>query len=123
MQLDSPTLAGHVGGAEPDPNAKVHKAAEQFEAHFIKQLMAHMREATCALADDDSPLKSKFNEGMFDVTDGLVADSLASQRAFGIADMLIKQLQPQLDLSSVPDGSPYPGKDARGSSGPFDATP
>jgi flagellar protein FlgJ len=74
---------------------KAAKAAEKFEAFFIAQMLRQMRSGTRALADDDSPMKNKINEDMQDFADGQMADSLAGQRAFGIADVILRQLLPE----------------------------
>ena len=70
------------------------KAAEKFEAFFIAQSLKQMRAGTRALAADDSPFKDKVNEDMQDFADERMADALAGQRAFGIADVILKQLLP-----------------------------
>jgi flagellar protein FlgJ len=72
------------------------EAAVKFEAFFIKQMIGQMRAATRELADEDSPLRNKVNQDMMDMADGLVADAMAGQRAFGIADMMLKQVLPTL---------------------------
>lgn len=81
-------------------------AAVKFEAQFIRQMLGQMRSASRELASDDSPAKQRTHEQMADFADGLVADSLAGQRAFGIADLLLKQLLPAPDLSAGPARSP-----------------
>ncbi|MET0518955.1 MAG: flagellar biosynthesis protein FlgJ [Burkholderiaceae bacterium] len=91
-------------------NKRASDAAEKFEAFFIKQMMSQMRAATRELADEDSPMKNRVNQDMLDLADGLVADSMAGQRAFGIADMLLKQILPAAGLSPAADASPSPGK-------------
>jgi flagellar protein FlgJ len=107
--------------------AKATDAAVKFEAFFIKQMISQMRAGTRALADEDSPDKKRVNQDMLDLADGLVADALAQQRAFGIADLMLRQVLPQAaqaqaaraaagapgaDLSSGAAGSPSPGKTA-----------
>ncbi|MDC6170938.1 rod-binding protein [Paucibacter sp. XJ19-41] len=122
MKLDTHLNAaapGAVSGADADAvrlQARAAEAAEKFEAFFIKQMMSQMRSATRALADDDSPLKNKVNEDMMDMADGLVADAMAGQRAFGIADLMLKQILPPAGLSPAATGSPYqPDKSKQGS--------
>ncbi|WIT11381.1 rod-binding protein [Paucibacter sediminis] len=85
--------------------AKAGQAAEKFEAFFIKQMLSQMRAATRELADEGSVFKNRVNQDMQDLADGLVADSMAQQRAFGIADVILKQLLPA-DLSAGPKASP-----------------
>lgn len=92
--------------------ARATEAAVKFEAFFIKQMMSQMRSATRELADEDSPLKNKVNDDMTDLADGLVADVMAGQRAFGIADMMLKQLLPAANLSSSVQASPLSHQEA-----------
>ena len=94
------------------------EAAVQFEAQFIRQMLGQMRSATRELADDDSPLKKRDSEVLSDMADGLVADSLAGQRAFGIADLLLRQLLPAPDLSAGAPGSPSTGAASSGGQNP-----
>ncbi|MFT7723746.1 MAG: hypothetical protein QM788_13110 [Roseateles sp.] len=107
MKLDN-ALQSQPPAADAD--ARLHQratdAAVKFEAQFIKQMLGQMRAATRELADDDSPLKKKADEPLNDLADGLVADALAGQRAFGIADLLLRQLLPAPDLSAGPGASP-----------------
>jgi flagellar protein FlgJ len=110
---------------DPVTKAKATDAAVKFEAFFIKQMISQMRAGTRALADEDSPDKKRVNQDMLDLADGLVADALAQQRAFGIADLMLKQVLPQAAnsqaartasaapdaaLRSAPAGSPSNGK-------------
>lgn len=74
---------------------KVRDAAEKFEAFFIAQLLRQMREGTRAMAGEDSVFNSRSAQDMLDLADLAVADSLAGQRAFGIADLIVRQLVPQ----------------------------
>ncbi|MCX2861684.1 rod-binding protein [Paucibacter sp. PLA-PC-4] len=112
MKLDTqlnPAAPGATPGADADAvrlQTRAAEAAEKFEAFFIKQMMSQMRSATRALADDDSPLKNKVNEDMMDMADGLVADAMAGQRAFGIADLMLKQILPPAGLSPAAVRSP-----------------
>src|SRR5471032_2882621 len=97
--------AGKVGGtplpadASSDPTdpafrARATEAALKFESYFIGSLLHKMRSATAALADPSSPLKNPVNSDMLDLTNNLVADQLASQRSFGIANTILRQILP-----------------------------
>ncbi|MGN6826362.1 rod-binding protein [Paucibacter sp. M5-1] len=115
LKIDTP-LNPAATGADADAirlQARAAEAAEKFEAFFIKQMMSQMRSATRALADDDSPLKNKVNEDMMDMADGLVADAMAGQRAFGIADLMLKQILPAAGLSPAAAASPSPGDESK----------
>lgn len=76
----------------PTERAKVEKAAVKFEAMFIGQMLQQMRRSTREFAGEDSVFKDRIASDMLDMADTAVADSLAHQRAFGIADAILKQL-------------------------------
>lgn len=102
----------YPGGAGGDEQARVRAratdAAVKFEAFFIKQMLGQMRAATRVLADEDSALNKRVNQDLLDLADGQVADAMAGQRAFGIADLLLAQLLPPPRLSAAPAQSPSP---------------
>lgn len=66
-------------------------AAEQFEALFLQQVLKQMRKAGDVLAADN-PMRSRELDTMRDFYDGMLADTLATKRQTGIADLLVKQL-------------------------------
>ncbi|MFL4556603.1 rod-binding protein [Yersinia kristensenii] len=70
----------------------LEQAAVQFEAVFMRTLLAQMRKAAEALAADDDPFSSKQQRMMRDFYDDKLATTLASQRSSGIAHLLIQQL-------------------------------
>lgn len=86
------------------------KAAQQFEGHFIAQMLHDMRRSSQALADPDG---TRHNQGqeMLDLADTLVADQLSTQGAFGIADLLLRQLLPT-DAAPPPASAPSPEQPA-----------
>lgn len=84
------------------------KAAQQFESHFIAQMLHDMRRSSQALSDPDGNRPSQGQE-MLDLGDTMVADQLATQGAFGIADLLLRQLLPQ---ETPPPAAPRPGPPA-----------
>jgi flagellar protein FlgJ len=93
MKIEDPTAAAP---AAPDPKVRAAtvKAAEQFESFFIGQMLHRMRSSTQEMAGEDSPFRDKVNDDMQDYADTQVADSIAGQRAFGIADVILRQLLP-----------------------------
>jgi peptidoglycan hydrolase FlgJ len=97
---------GRLGQAAPAPQtdaaryrAKATEAAVKFESFFIAQTLHKMRDATKAMADDDSIYKDSINSDMLDMADNMVADQLAGRRAFGIADAILRQLTPPATAS------------------------
>ncbi len=80
----------------PDPvfAKKATKAAVDFESFFIANMLHQMRESAKTLAPEDSPLKDPVNSDMLEMADKLLAGHMAGQRAFGVADAILKQLLP-----------------------------
>lgn len=74
-------------GVGPDNQAQLRQAAEAFEAVFLRQVIGSMRAAK--LGDDlfGSAAADQFR----DIADGRLADSMAHQGSFGIAEMLLQQ--------------------------------
>jgi flagellar protein FlgJ len=70
----------------PDP--ALRKAAEAFEAVMLRQMMASMRQAK--LGDD--LFGSSATENFREMSDAKMADTMASLRQFGIADLVERQL-------------------------------
>ncbi|WP_306396158.1 rod-binding protein [Telluria beijingensis] len=105
MRIDDPrhTLANPA--AEPavapaderlDPAyvAKATEAAVEFERFFVSHMLRTMRASTREMADEDSVFNNRVNQDMQDMADDLLAGNMAGQRAFGIADAILRQLVP-----------------------------
>jgi flagellar protein FlgJ len=82
--------AADAGALPPAVVAKATKAAVEFESFFISHMLHQMRE----IAPEDSPTNNKINQDMVDMVDGMLAGHLAGQRAFGVADAILKQILP-----------------------------
>ena len=67
----------------------LRKAAESFEAVILRQLLSSMRQAK--LGDDI--FGSSATDNFREMADAKTADSIASMRQFGIADMVEAQLK------------------------------
>ena len=80
--------------ADPRYAAKATEAAVKFEAFFISHMLRQMRSGTREMAGEDSVFKDPINSDMLEMADNLVADKMAGQRAFGIADAILRQLLP-----------------------------
>lgn len=95
-QANAPVAAAAVLPASTDASyrAKATAAAVQFESFFISQMLHQMRASVNDIASADSPGKDPRNGDMVDLADNLVADKMAGQRAFGIADVILRQLLP-----------------------------
>ena len=57
-------------------------------------MLHQMRSGTRELSAEDSVFKNKVNQDMLDMADNLVADQMAGRRAFGVADVILRQLLP-----------------------------
>ena len=94
---DAPVAPAADAAAKPaDPAyaAKATKAAIDFESFFISNMLHQMRESMRTIAPEDSPYKDKVNQDMQDMADNVLSGSIANQRAFGIADAILKQMLP-----------------------------
>lgn len=87
--------------AEAAYRAKATAAAVQFEGFFVAQMLHQMRSGTRELAAEDSVFKDPVNRDMQDMVDTMVADKMAGQRAFGIADAILRQLLPPAPPSAA----------------------
>jgi flagellar protein FlgJ len=81
---------GPIGGAKvPAPvDPGLRKAAQQFEAIFLRQMIVGMRQAK--LSED--VLGSSATDNFVELADARTADSVAALGRFGIAAMIEKQL-------------------------------
>ncbi len=86
----APTPAAAPDGADRE-RAKLVKAAQAFEAVFVRQMIGSMRQAK--LGDDlfGSDASDQFRE----MQDAQFADQMVEDGGFGVAAMLIKQFDRQ----------------------------
>lgn len=66
--------------------------AEQFEALFASQIMREMRNSIREMSSEGSVFRSQIGDGMMDLMGNHIAQVFASQRAFGIADFILRQM-------------------------------
>jgi flagellar protein FlgJ len=86
MQVSSVSATGSQS-ATAETKASLQKAAQQFEAVFLRQMIGAMRSASLAEGIDDSSATQQFR----DMADARTADAMASKGAMGIAELLMKQ--------------------------------
>lgn len=92
--------------AATDPvRAKLEDAAQQFEALFIQQMLKSTRQGAGPLGGQDGFLQQNPDDPLLGLADQLLADNLAGQRAFGIADLLLRQLLPAAPLKPAATGA------------------
>lgn len=86
MQISSiSATAAQAGGSAG--KAGLEKAAQQFEAIFLRQMMGAMRSASLNEGMFDSSATDQFR----DMADARTADSMAAVGTLGIAEMLMHQ--------------------------------
>lgn len=90
----SANLEGAVQPPSAEYRKKAGKAAEEFEALFIREMLGQMRKTTREMAGKDSIFAQSINSDMMDFADMAVAGQLARQRMFGIANTILAQLLP-----------------------------
>ncbi len=90
------TTAAAPSVASPD-QAKLKKAAQAFEAVFVRQLIGSMRSAS----DGDGLFDSEASKQFQDMADSKTADAMAQKGALHIADMLVKQYGARLVGSAI----------------------
>lgn len=98
MNTFDPSLPRPAADNKPEHDpvyaAKATKAAVEFESFFIANMLKQMRAGTREMAAEDSVFKDPVNRDMQDMADGMMATQMAGQRAFGIADAILRQLLP-----------------------------
>ena len=111
-QPDFPEVRPATDGnsVTPEYRAKAEAAAEKFEGYFIGQLLWQMRRCTREITDDDGIYGSRANGDLLDMADVLVGEALARRRAFGIADIILRQLLPAPSLFKEPAAPVAPDK-------------
>ena len=77
------------GEANAQRRQELRQAAQAFEAVFIRQLIGSMRNARLA----DEMFGSQATEQFRDMADSRLADSMAQQGTFGIAELLTAQFE------------------------------
>lgn len=105
MQINATTSTGsaQAGGAN---RADLAKAAEQFEAIFLRQMMGAMRSASLAEGLTDSSATDQFR----DMADSRTADSMAKTGSLGIAELLLSQFGGNRASVSAPVAATAAGK-------------
>lgn len=87
---------------QESPQEALEQAASLFETHFLKTVLKHMRDATDALAAEDSPFSSGTQRFYRELGDEQLAQRLSGQGQFGLAHMLVKQFNQTVPQSEQP---------------------
>ena len=86
MIVPSTSTSG-LTAAGPDRQQQLEAAAEAFEAVFLRQMIGSMRQARLAEDIFGSAASDQFR----DMADANLADSMAAQGSFGVAELLLQQ--------------------------------
>lgn len=89
------------GGKGVD-KAAMKKAAQAFEAIFVRQMLSSMRSNSLSEGLFDSSATDQFR----DMADSRTADEMAKRGSFGIAELLMKQFAPKTPMTPGSVGSP-----------------
>ena len=87
MQVTTTPAATAPSGAGAANQAALEKAAQQFEAIFLRQMIGAMRSASLAEGISDSSATEQSQS----MADSRTADALAGSNSMGIAQLLIRQ--------------------------------
>jgi flagellar protein FlgJ len=99
------TSAAAPSTASPD-QAKLKKAAQAFEAVFVRQLIGSMRSASGD--ENDGLFDSEATRQFQDMADSKTADAMAQKGALHIADMLVKQYGARMAKTVAPAAGAAP---------------
>ncbi|MBJ9836874.1 MULTISPECIES: rod-binding protein [Citrobacter] len=72
----------------------LQKAAQQFEAIFLRNMLKEMRKTNEIFDSKDNPFNSDSVRMMQGFYDDQLCNSLAQHHGIGIAEMIVKQLSP-----------------------------
>lgn len=104
---DAPTAPATAAATATDPaqRARAEQAAVKFEGLFIGEMFKQMRHSTEQIAGADGLFKGMADNSLRSLADTMVADAMAGQRAFGIADAILQQLLPPVAPAAVATGA------------------
>lgn len=91
----SPAAAGAPDAQASSLRQRTVEAALKFEGLFVSEMLKQMRRGSAQLAGPDAMFKPPEDNPLLALADTLVADAMAGQRAFGIADAILRQLLPE----------------------------
>jgi len=86
MQISTVTGTSAPNGGTAD-KAALQKAAQQFEAIFLRQMIGAMRSSSMG----DGLLDTSASDQFRDMADARTADSMAQKGSLGIAELLLNQ--------------------------------
>ncbi|POT58652.1 rod-binding protein [Citrobacter amalonaticus] len=93
------TRGGGIDGSDALMGPKIkendlQKAAQQFEAIFLRNMLKEMRKTNEIFDSKDNPLNSDSARMMQGLYDDQLCTTLAQHQGIGIAAMIVRQLSP-----------------------------
>ena len=88
MKIDTATLTQPLPLSHSSASGGLRRAAEQFEAMFVGQMLRSVRESASEETDDDSDANSPFLE----MAEDQLAQSMAARGGLGIATIVMTDL-------------------------------
>ncbi|MRS15551.1 rod-binding protein [Enterobacteriaceae bacterium RIT691] len=94
-----PAVTHGMAAGDPlmGPKIQAHdlqKAAQQFEAIFLRNMLKEMRKTNELFDSKDNPFNSDSVKTMQGFYDDTLCNLLSQQKGIGIAEMIVKQLSP-----------------------------
>lgn len=93
-EASGPPAAAAGGPEQAQFRRDAQAAAEKFESFFVAEILKPMHRAAREIAGGEAASRDRAGDELLEVAHSLVADALASQRAFGVADAILRQLLP-----------------------------
>lgn len=87
--------------AKGNEEQAIRQAAKQFESVFMGMLLSSMRKANASF-ETDNPLNSQTTGFYRDMYDSQLSTELSKSGNLGLADMMVRQLAPQLNKDKIP---------------------
>ena len=94
-------IKNDIGFSGVEKKAKLRKAAESFEAIFIRQMLRSMRST---LLDGGMFGSGATGEIYSDIMENAIAEKMAERSVLGLADLLYKRMVKNIDTDNTSSG-------------------
>lgn len=91
VTLAGPSLSGSPGGPSEDTPEKIHKAAADFEALLIAQMLKSARESGGGMTGDEDE-QDETNSTVLELGEQQLAQAMSSSGGLGLANIVIAGL-------------------------------
>ena len=108
---DLNAMAQMKAGSQADSPENMERVARQFESLFLNVMLKSMRDANQVFAEGN-PLNSPQTRFYQDMYDNQMAVHLAEKQGMGLADVMLRQLQPSQARPAPAVGAVASGSDA-----------